>query len=431
MITRGAANSSPIRLSTGEMLVGCAAILLVVVTGVMLKTSGVTWSNDATWTVGGDFVQFYAAGRILDRHDEKRLYDVNVQDRIYQEVVPGATALKLPFVNPPLIAAAFRPLSRLPFSLALSIFLTITPLMFLGSLALLNARFGPDARDQQVLLIVAGMSFFPFLGYTWLGAQISVLGFGAIAVALCEDDRGRFFRSGLALSLCLYKPTLLLLILPMLLLTGRFRHLIGFIAGGSLLTMACVLVVGAGATMEFVERMRGMFFRSTTVQDLFNLYRWIDLNAFFRLLPYGRSVAGYAVLCVIAIGVGIALVTAWVKGREANRPERLLVWAATLTFSLVLNVYTPFYDTVLVVAAAILAFAAVRARGWEGWNRLAPALLCVYLTPWFAEIAARALRIQIYTLVLGGFGTLLLAEARKAGRSKVPVGSQSASRRSP
>jgi len=431
MITRGDANSSPIRLSTDQMLVASVAILLVVVIGVVLKASGLRWSKDATWTVGGDFVQFYAAGRILNNHDENRLYDVDVQDRIYRDVTPGATALKLPFVNSPLIAAVFRPLARLAFSQALAIFLVITPLMFLGSLALLNARFGPSPRDQQALVLVAGMSFLPFVGYTWLGAQISVIGFAAIAVALYLEDRDRLLLSGLALSLCLYKPTLLLLIVPMLLLSGRLRQLAGLLAGGCVLMIASVLVVGGGPTLAFVDRMRGMFIRSATAEGLFNTHRWIDLNAFFRLLPHGRSVAGYVALGAIVAVAGIALVTAWVKGREANRPERLLLWAATLTFSLVLNVYTPFYDTVLVVAAAILAFAAVRARGWEGWNRLAPALLCVYVTPWFAEVAARVLRIQIYTLVLGGFGTLLLAEARKVGRSKVPVGSQSASRRSP
>ena len=47
----------------------------------------------------------------------------------------SATALKLPFVNSPLIAALFRPLARLPFSRALFIFLIISPLMSPATLA--------------------------------------------------------------------------------------------------------------------------------------------------------------------------------------------------------------------------------------------------------------------------------------------------------
>jgi hypothetical protein len=406
-----------IRLSTGEMLVACTAILLVVVGGVMFKAAGVTWSHDASWSVGGDFVEFYAAGRILNDHQEGRLYDLELQDKIYGEIVPGATSRTLPFVHAPLVAALFRPLARLPFSFALSLFLIITPLLFLGAVALLNARFGPSARDQQALVLVASLSFFPFVGYTWLGAQISVIGFLAIAVAVCEEDRGRLFVSGLALSLCLYKPSLLLLILPMLVFSGRYREAIGFVAGGCFLTAASVLVVGGGPTLAFADTMRGMAIRSTSVPGLFNLYRCVDLNAFFRLLPYGRSVAGYAAFGAIAVVAGYALVTAWVKCRTCDRAERLLVWAATLTWTLVLNIYTPFYDTILVVAAAILAYAAVRARDGRGWHRLGPALLCVYVAPWLAESAARAFRIQIYTVVLGVFGMLLLSEARKTTQS--------------
>ena len=103
-----------IRLSTGEMLVACTAILLVVVGGVIFKAAGVQWSNDATWSVGGDFVEFYAAGRILNDHQEGRLYDFELQDKIYGEIAPGATSRTLPFVHAPLVAALFRPLARLP-----------------------------------------------------------------------------------------------------------------------------------------------------------------------------------------------------------------------------------------------------------------------------------------------------------------------------
>src|SRR5206468_11873114 len=134
---------------------------------------------------------------------------------------------------------------------------------------------------------------FPFLGYTWLGAQISVIGFGAAALALSEEDRGRPFWSGFALSLCLYKPTLLVLIVPMLIVSGRFRQCVGFLAGACVLTMLSVLVVGVDGTAAFVDKLRGIIVRSTTPAGTFNPYRYVDLNAFFRLLPYGRSFAGY------------------------------------------------------------------------------------------------------------------------------------------
>lgn len=406
------------------MLVGCVTVLLVFALGVGFNLSRSRSSNAGAWTVGGDFVELYTAGRVLNDGNEDRLYDLELEAQIYRELVPGATTLKRAFVYPPFVAALFWPLARLPFSRALLVFLTITPLMYLGALAMLNARFGPGARDQRALVLLAGLSFFPFLGYTWLGAQISVIGFGSVALALYEEDRGRPFWSGFALSLCLYKPSLLVLILPMLCLTRRFRHCVGFVAGACVLAFVSVLVAGVDGTVAFVDKLWGIVVRSTTPIGTFNPYRYVDLNAFFRLAPYGRTRGGYVLVGAISVTIAIALVRTWMRSRAAQRPEQLLLWAATLTWTLVLNIYTPFYDSILVVAAAILAVAAVRARAWNGWHRLAPALLCVYLTPWIAEIAARTLRFQLYTVVLAAFGTLLLFEAQRGFKARESTASE-------
>lgn len=404
-----AGRSQWIRLTTRELILVCAAVLTVFAIGVGANLSR---SDADAWTVGGDFVEFYTAGRILNEHREERLYDLDLQEQIYRELVPGETSLRLPFLYAPFVAALFRPLARLPFRDALLVFLVITPLLFLGALALLTRQFGPRARDERLLVLLAGLSFFPFLGYNWLGAQISVIGFGAMALAVCEEDRGRPFLSGLALSACLYKPSLLVLMLPMLIVSGRLRQLAGFVAGTGLLAFASLWVAGSRSTLAFLEKLTGVVAQSTTSAGLYNIYRYVDLNAFFRLLPYGRSVGGYVLLCVTAAAVAAALVSLWLRSRTAERAERLLAWAATLTWTLVLNVYTPLYDSILVVAAAILAVAATRSRDWAGWNRLAPALLCVYLAPWVAEVSARTFRVQVYTLVLGTFGTLLMLSGR-------------------
>ena len=406
---------SPHPLSTRELSIACGVILFVFAIGVWLKVAGSAWApaSDA-WKLGGDFVELYSAGRVLNEHNADRLYDLELEEQLYRELVPGATTLRRAFAYPPFLAIVFQPFAWLPFPRALVAFLIATPLVYLGALVLLNARFGPAAGDERALVLLAGLSFFPFLGYTWLGAQISVIGFASLALALVEEDRGRPFWSGLALSISLYKPSLLVLIVPMLIVTRSARQVAGLATGGAALAAICVTYTGVAATRAFADKLILTITSSVTATGLFNAHRYVDLNAFFRLLPYGRSPAAYAVLAAIATLAGAALVLVWHRSRNANRTERLLVWAATLTWSLVLNIYVPFYDTLLVVAAAVLAIAAVRARGWRGWNRLAPALLCVYVTPWIAEGVARTFRVQIYTLALGWFGTLLLLEARTA-----------------
>lgn len=118
-------------------------------------------------------------------------------------------------------------------------------------------------------------------------------------------------------------------------------------------------------------------------------------------------------LAATATAVATVLCRLWLRSRHADRTVRRLVWASTLTLSLVLNIYTPMYDTILAVPAAVLAVAAIRDDAWRGWNRFGPALAVLYITPWIAEFFARTFRVQIYTLVLGAFGLLLLGDAER------------------
>src|SRR5262249_20337287 len=151
--------------------VACASVLAIVAigTGAQLTTHS---SSLATWTLGGDFASFYDSATILSRHQGERLYDLTLQERLYREVVPGATSLRLPNPHPPFTAVMFRPLAYLPYRAALGVFLALSLLVTIGSIALLLARSEPVDTETRALAYVAGLSFFPYIGYTWLGGQI-------------------------------------------------------------------------------------------------------------------------------------------------------------------------------------------------------------------------------------------------------------------
>ena len=397
-------------LSAREALVACLAILLVVAGGAGIRLAyGPDVETMPTWRIGGDFVQFYIAGRILNEYQGNRLYDLSLQEDLFCELVPGETWLRLPFNYPPFIAVLFRPLARLPLMAATIVFLFITPLLFAAGVWLLVSRFGWPIKGQWFLGIAGALSFAPFLLYTWLGAQISVIGFCSIAVALCEEDRGRPFLSGMALSICLYKPPLLLLVLPMLVITRRFRVLAGFAAGGTVLALTSAAVAGPQACVGFVERMIWWSRLSTLDSGLFNPLRYVDLKSFLRLLPLRHPVASSLIIAILAVVPSIVLLRAWLRFRNERPEDRLLLWAATLTWGLVLNVYTPFYDCIQVVPACVLAASAARsAFSSLHYRGLGIMMLLLYLAPWGSEICARTLRLQPYTLVLAAFGALLL-----------------------
>src|SRR4030095_10590126 len=108
----------------------------------------------------------YIVGGGLNDHQADRLYDLALEEQISRELVPGAGPLKRAFAYPPFVAILFQPLASLSYSRAFVVFLIATPVILLGALALLTSSFGPWARDERALALLAGLSFFPFIGYT-------------------------------------------------------------------------------------------------------------------------------------------------------------------------------------------------------------------------------------------------------------------------
>lgn len=62
------------------------------------RTQGLTLSGAP---FAGDFVEFYNAGRILNKYGSHRLYDFQLQDDLTHELLPH---LSIPFVTPPYVA---------------------------------------------------------------------------------------------------------------------------------------------------------------------------------------------------------------------------------------------------------------------------------------------------------------------------------------
>src|SRR5689334_21636869 len=85
-----------------------------------------------------------------------------------------------------------------------------------------------------------------------------------------------------------------------------------------------------------------------------NRENYVDLTSLSSLLPGGRSRLGVVILAGCIGWIVFALAQVWWKSRAAGRPAATLIWAATLTWTLVVNVYVPMYDAILVVLSLIL-----------------------------------------------------------------------------
>jgi len=252
-----------------------------------------------------------------------------------------------------------------------------------------------------------------FIIETWIGGQLSVLGFFLIALFIYFRSRNQETLAGLILSLALYKVTLVAIPVLMLFCGRQWRILRGFVIGAIAVAAASVATVGVEGCLAWWNRMR--FFRYLATGPLGALRRtkYVDVGSFLHLL-FGDSSSIVQILGTATAAAGvIVLAIAWWRGARGSNKSKDLLWAATIAGSLAFNVYTPIYDTTLVGVAVVLVAAVLRDQTGETRQEFQAWMFLLYLVPWLTQSLAEFVWIQPLTLVLVGFIYWTLNLARR------------------
>jgi len=143
------------------------------------------------------------------------------------------------------------------------------------------------------------------------------------------------------------------------------------------------------------------------------------VNSFFLLLSDGRYYMRWMMILLTAVVVAPLLIRSWLKVGPEKRGDKDLVWAFTITWTLVLNVHMGIYDTALIVISVLLTANILYRRGNKGHPALPPAfkylLVLLYIVPWFTQPLARLTSVQLYTVVLLLLGAYQLRKALAGG----------------
>lgn len=391
--------------------------------------------------LGADFGAFYVAGKIFNAQGPDRIYDRALHHQTYLEQFPDADPdTQLPYVNAPFFIVPFTMLARLPYSWAYLFWVLSSLGLYLAGFALIWKTLDAIPRDAWSVALLLSLSFMPFLVECLAGGQTSAVGFFFIALAITLERRGHYFLGGLALAVCAYKPTLLLLIAPMLLITRRYQAVFGAAVGGSILALLSFLLVGAEGCRAYVNVL--LFFKDASTSSSSGLLSWkyVDVNSFFRLLLGGHTRLRWIMTgAAFAIGLPFLLREWWrspakrQKGSmcEATRLHQNLVWALTITATLVLNVYLGIYDSTLVVLSALITTDVEYRRAGNSRPRFSAPyqiiLSCLYVVPWATQPLARLTYVQLFTLVLAGFAVWQLVQLRSIRTNRLAGDSQMAS----
>jgi hypothetical protein len=367
--------------------------------------------------LGADYAGFYVAGQILERGEPARLYDRQLHDQLYHELLPRVDAKEIiPYVHPPFVAAVFWFQAKYPYEIAVVGWLWISALLYvLGLVLMLGACPGLDSR-HRLLVILLALAFEPFLFECWLGGQLSAFGFFSTAAAFFLLQRERPFAAGLALGLCFYKPTLLVLFLPCLLVARQWRLLGGMALTGTLLAVVSLLTVGWDTCVEYINVLLA-FRQSTATGSGFEIRTWkyVDLSNNVRLL-FGNNSWNLWIVAGLAVGPVLWLLFTWWRWARLTADWQRLLWAVTLALTPVLNLYVGVYDSILIVAAAIIVAEYVIASSGEGaliTSGWAYVFVVLAIVPWFSQSLAQVIRLQLYTWVLAYFAWRLARSASK------------------
>jgi hypothetical protein len=123
-------------------------------------------------------------------------------------------------------------------------------------------------------------------------------------------------------------------------------------------------------------------------------------------------VARVAAATTISTAFAVLAWSWWQSRRQQSHEVQRYLWAATLAWTLVINVYVGIYDAILLVPAAALVARSPASRGKPEQVELQAWLTLLWGASWFTQAMAVGLRLQILTVVIAGFGywALRLAE---------------------
>ena len=354
--------------------------------------------------IGGDFMTFYAAGRIALNYPHSQLYNLEIQEIEYKKIA-GPTGYST-FGYAPWFSIPLEILARLPYLVAFALWTLLSVVLLLLAYRLLAHIQGlPPSWNN--LGFLACLAFPPYLFYSLLNGHPSAFALLVVVCAYALQNRGYNVLTGMTLALLSYKPTLLVFVVPMLVFTRQWKSVIGLILGGGILGLVGIAWVGIDGTVAFLNLLRIYSQAVNSKAEIFQTHKYIDLGAALRLLlgPHGfvrpvLLVFSFPLVCFLWYRVGALPIS----------------WSLAVVTGLLFNIYTPIYDCTLLIFAVIL----IGVRNLNSWLVVALYLVSLGTVPF-----ARATGFQLYTFVLIVLFTILVKRSFRAFQPSIsPVVAQ-------
>lgn len=367
---------------------------------------------------GADYSCFYIAGKILNGQFPEKLYDFRLQSELLHSLLPAIPLTsELPYMNPPFFALIFKPLSCLPYMVSYCVWGIISIAVYVFSFKLFWKTL--DLRHLRIsnIALLLALSFEPFSMENIVGGNSSAVGFLACALFLYFGHSKKDLMSGMSLGLLLYKPTFLVIILPMLLIARRVKILVGFGVCSILLILLSFLAVGVDTCVEYGQFLVGVTTETLSSEVIYCTFKYVDIFSFSRLLFGNISPAVSVGIVIVSLIPIFYLIKLWLKLDCLNKSSQELLKASAITLTIIINVHFALYDTVILVLSILLTVNALYQNSTiKNLSELSPGFKCLlvalYILPWISQFVAQIIGLQLFTIGIAIMGSYQIFLAR-------------------
>ncbi|MGA8491040.1 MAG: glycosyltransferase family 87 protein [Terriglobales bacterium] len=318
-----------------------------------------------------DFVNFYVGALIVHSGDGAKLYQQETQRAVLRSVL-GRDSIQY-FLHPPFEAAALAPLASLSFERAFVVWTAIN----VAVLALLPLVLMPciPLVTQRPYVVLIGFFFLPVLVALTLGQDsITLLFIVSLAYSLAHKKMD--VAAGLVLALTSIKFQYLILLIPLLLMSRKWR-----VVGG-----ICLGCAGLGVISAYTIGWRGCsnYFGFVRVIDTLagpgapNPALMVNVRGFLAGTGWAPHSLPYD-----AIGAAVLLGLAALCAQSAPvTRENGLVFAVYIAVALTAAPYAHFPDATLLWLPILLAMDWLAANGIASTRAVLILLGCGSLFLW-------------------------------------------------
>lgn len=342
---------------TSQFAYAIAALIVITVLIIELVMLIVSYVDSGLFShIGMDFLSTYTAAGLLQQGQAHNLYSGWSQGLaqaplLAQYHVHWTDRVVQPFVAPPLLAAIALPLRLLSAAKALLVWDIISATLLVATGWFLDRALRLGLGWLTPLLV---LGFLPVYATLFLGQTEAILlaGFAAFTIL---SLRGHDLPAGLALSLLLLKPPLLLAPLIYLVVKHRWRALASFGSVAAAGTLASVGLLGPAGALDYLHLGQELSQPAGTVAT--NVLGMINIRgAIVRLLPGAPPTMLQFIIVGLTLIVLAGAVALWRRGDGKRESDSEIAGMALLAVTTVLVSYHTLVHSgaLLIVAFALL-----------------------------------------------------------------------------